>query len=351
MNFELDVDLARPGGFRLQLQARCESHALAVVGPSGAGKSTLLAALAGALRARRGERLSLRLDGRERAGAALHARRVGWVRQDPLLFPHLNVRRNLLFARPEADPAEVIDALALAPLLERAPRHLSGGEQRRVALGRALLADPELLLLDEPFSGLDALGRRRALGLLRELRERFGVPLVLVSHVPEDVVGLCDHALRLEAGRLVDQGDAVAVLRAGETNVDNHFRAQVLDAHTVDYDGVRLHLALPPDARGELRVACSAHDILLARTAPQAVSARNVFATTVAALHSTGGGVLVELARPRLLVTLTHSAVDELQLAPGVELVALLKATALVVLGSASSAVRHADAAPVAAKP
>jgi len=330
-----DVALSMSG--RLDVAFACTTDALAIVGPSGAGKSSLLDGLAGVAPGRG----HVRLDGHDVRGVPLERRRVGYLTQDALLFPHLSVAENLAFspravqAHDVLDSGDVVEALHLGPLLERRPRHLSGGERRRVALARALLSAPEILLLDEPFAGLDAQRRRDALSIVQSVRRRFGMPMVLVSHVPEEIVGVAEYALRLEQGRLVAEGPAPSVLRSGETRVDNHLQGEVLDDHRVRVGGRELVAALPAGLAGDVRLACFAHDILLARERPQAISARNVFPARVASLVDAGDAVLVELDAPRLVATLTPAAVAELDLAPGREIFALLKATSLCYLGPA----------------
>ena len=191
----LDVDLAvQLGALRLAVRMQTTSRAIALVGPSGAGKSTALRILAGLERRAVG---TLRFDGETWAGPGIfvppHRRRVGWVPQDSCLFPHLSVAGNLAYARPTASAVrEMAERLGLGPLLDRRPRNLSGGERQRVALGRALLAGPRLLLLDEPFAALDeALRTRLAAELAALCRER-ALPFVVVSHRASEVEILAD---------------------------------------------------------------------------------------------------------------------------------------------------------------
>lgn len=344
MKFDLALSVTRPQGFRLEVSWRGETDALALVGPSGSGKSTVLGLLAGVERAAG----HIALDGVEQSGTPLHRRCLGYVTQDALLFPHLSVAQNLRYSprarRPDDSGVrgnDVIDALHLGELLDRKPRHLSGGERRRVALARALMSAPRLLLLDEPFAGLDAIRRRDALSVLRHVRARFGTPVVLVSHVPEEIVGLADHALRLDGGRVVASGAAASVLRAGETRVDNHLTGKVLSDHAgnVEVDGCVLATAVPPGVTGSVRLACFAHDVLLATQRPHGLSARNILETEITRLEHAGDAVLVHLARPRLVATLTPDAVRDLSLdqclEAGTRVFALLKATSISYLGPA----------------
>jgi molybdate transport system ATP-binding protein len=195
--------------FALELDAELACRTTALCGPSGAGKTSVLELVAGLRRPRRGR---VELDGELLFDAGSHVdvpprrRRVGYVPQDLALFPHLTVRGNLLYARPQPAPAmrhRVIEVLEIEALLERAVGTLSGGERRRVALGRALLSAPRLLLLDEPLSGLEARLKERILVYLRRVRDELRTPLLLVSHDPGEVEALCEEALLLERGRLV----------------------------------------------------------------------------------------------------------------------------------------------------
>lgn len=184
-----------------------------VVGPSGAGKTTLLRLIAGVLRPGRGHvRLgtTVLVDTGARLWCPPHRRRVGYVAQQPRLFPHLSVRNNLRYAQWCAPTPlsvrwdEVVELLDLTHLLRRGPRTLSGGEQQRVALGRALLAAPRLLLLDEPLASVDVDRRDEILPYLDRVRIESGLPMIHVTHTLADVVGRADAILRLHNGRLED---------------------------------------------------------------------------------------------------------------------------------------------------
>ncbi|HOV57376.1 MAG TPA: ATP-binding cassette domain-containing protein [Rhodanobacteraceae bacterium] len=205
---ELALRLRR-ADFELELDWRAASRAVALFGPSGCGKTTTLLAIAGLRRPQSGR---IVLDGRVLFDAAAGidlppaARRLGVVFQDSRLFPHLNVRDNLLFGRlarggGAASFDAVVHLLSLGALLARRPRQLSGGEARRVALGRALLADPQALLLDEPLTGLHREARDELLRYLRALRAEVDLPLILVSHQPEEVAALAQQVLLLNDGR------------------------------------------------------------------------------------------------------------------------------------------------------
>ncbi|MEM9762292.1 MAG: ATP-binding cassette domain-containing protein [Pseudomonadota bacterium] len=204
----LDLD-HRLGGFSLSVELTLPARGIiGLIGRSGSGKSTLFSCLAGHQRPARG---NIALNGRtlfssaKRIDVAPSARRVGIVFQEGLLFPHMSIARNLAYGargRSSAFWDEVIGILELAPLLRARPGRLSGGERQRVAIGRALLAEPELLLLDEPVSALDAGLKARTLDLISRVQVRTGVPMILISHSPEEVRRLCDTVVTLQDGHV-----------------------------------------------------------------------------------------------------------------------------------------------------
>jgi molybdate transport system ATP-binding protein len=329
MKLEVDARVRRPGGFTLEASVRCDAEAVGVVGPSGSGKTTFLEAVAGI---EPGARVVL--DGADCSALPIHRRDVGYVTQDALLFPHLSVRANLSYSPRASALGDVPIALGIEPLLDRMPRHLSGGERRRVALARAILSRPRVLLLDEPFAGLDEPRRRDALSLLNDVRTRYRIPLILVSHLADEIIGLTDWAVRLEDGRVVAHGPSASVLRASETRIDNYFTGTVTGPHQVRVGPWELSVLLPDSLTGDVRLACYAHDILLAATVPDGISARNCLPARVASLVAAGSTALVTLDTPPLRVLVTDEAVASLGLKPGSGVFAIIKATSIVVLGS-----------------
>jgi molybdate transport system ATP-binding protein len=328
LRFEIEARVRRASGFTLEAAIDCAARSLGLVGPSGSGKSTLLDAIAGI---EPGARVVL--DGVDCSADPLERRRVGYVTQDALLFPHLTVRENLLYS-PNADgPGEIPAALGIARLLDRMPRNLSAGERRRVAVGRAILSRPRVLLLDEPFAGLDETRRREAMSWLHRIRGRTDLPMVLVSHLGDEIVGLTDWTIRLEEGRVVDSGPSASVLRASETRIDNYLTGVVVGPGRVLVDGVDLAAVVPADASGGARLACYAHDVLLAAEVPRGISARNVFPVRVSSVVRAGEAFLVEVGKPALRALLTAEAVERLGLRQGSDAVAVVKATSLVYLG------------------
>lgn len=213
MRIDLDLKL-RHGRSSFDYHLDLESQSLALCGPSGAGKSTLLRLLAGLERPASG-RLRLGdqvlVDTQRGVWEPAWRRRIALLHQDARLFPHLKVRANLLYARRVNPAAEqmlprVVRLLEIEQLLERWPRHLSGGESRRVALAQALLAGPRLLLLDEPFEGLDRRLRSQILPFVRLVQSELGLPLMVVSHRLDELMGLCQQVAVIDAGQVAACG-------------------------------------------------------------------------------------------------------------------------------------------------
>ncbi len=213
----LSVDVEKQlGDFRLNVGFEAGPGVTALFGPSGSGKTTLVNMIAGLVTPDRGCIIfddDVLFDSAARVNRPAHDRRIGYVFQDGRLFPHLSVAQNLDYGRwmrglPH-DPAEagrVIAMLDIAPLLQRRPGKLSGGERQRVAIGRALLAQPRLLLLDEPLASLDSARKSEILPYLVRLRDEAGIPMIYVSHNPEEVKRIAGTVVCLDGGQIAASG-------------------------------------------------------------------------------------------------------------------------------------------------
>lgn len=210
----LSLDIRhRQGSFDLSFAAEIGPGLTALGGPSGAGKTTVLKIVAGLIRPQIGRVAfgeTVFADAARGLWLPPYQRRCGVVFQEARLFPHLTVRQNLVYGQwfnrrfgPGAALPDIVDLLGIAPLLDRPPANLSGGEAQRVALGRALLSNPRLLLMDEPLSALDTARKDEILPYLERVRDSAGVPILYVSHAQSEIDRLANRVLRLEAGRLL----------------------------------------------------------------------------------------------------------------------------------------------------
>jgi molybdate transport system ATP-binding protein len=341
----------RRGAFELAADFASDATVIAAFGPSGAGKSTLLRVIAGLERPESGR---IEVGGRALlatdvgVSVPVEDREIGYVAQDPLLFPHLSVRRNLLFgarrARREArgfDFAEVVGLLEIAGLLERGVGGLSGGEKRRVALGRALLSGPRLLLLDEPFAGLDVRLRLRIFPLLRRVFEQFKVPALLVTHSRTEVLALAQDAVVLDRGRQVRFGPARSVLDDAEVlpleedaSIENVIDGVVL-AHD-DAAGLTTVALLPTQQKVQvplarttpgrrLLLAFPSEDVIVATSRPVGLSVRTVLESRVVGLREALGGWFVD-TESGIVARVSHAAKRELGLDVGRAVFLLVKA-------------------------
>lgn len=286
------------GAFALAAEFDAPTTGITVVfGPSGAGKSMLLSTIAGLHRLEAGR---ISLNGRVLEDVAAkervspHRRGIGLVFQDARLFPHLSVRGNLRYAerrRPADRAAPVVDEIAvqldIANLLDRAVRNLSGGERGRVALARALVSAPELLLLDEPFAALDGKRRRAFLVMLRDISNRSKLPMMVVTHQIEDAAELADHVVALKDGAVLAHGTASGVMRRQEF-------VGLLDRRDI---GARVDASAIPGGPAGNGVWIRADNVLVAAETPRGLSARNVWEGHIASIfREPDGSALVSLA-------------------------------------------------------
>ena len=353
---KLEVAIERQlGGFALEARFASEGGVTALFGRSGSGKTSVLNAIAGLLRPERGR---IALDGEPLFDAAArvdlpaHRRRVGYVFQEGRLLPHLDVRQNLLYGRRFAGRSgageleRIVALLGLATLLERRPYDLSGGEKQRVAIGRALLSEPRLLLMDEPLAALDAPRKAEILYYVERLRDELGVPIVYVSHALDEVVRLADTLVVMSEGRVLDSG------AVGETMARMELRpflgrfegGAVIEARVAEHD-LEMGLARLEFAGGTLyapdvdalvgervRVRIRARDVSLALERPRSISVLNVIAGTVAAVGVASGASLdvqLDVGGAALIARITRKSATALRLAPGSSVYALVKSVAI----------------------
>lgn len=332
---------ARYPAFELAAEAAWDAPCAALFGPSGAGKSTVVEALLGLRPEVAGE---VELAGRRLDGVPPHERRLGWAPQDAALFEHMTVRANLDFAvgagGDAGAAAEAVEALEIGALLDRPADRLSGGERSRVALARALAARPRFLLLDEPLASLDRPLRSRVLPFLEGLARERGLPCLVVTHDPLEVLALASHVFVLEGGRVVQDGaprevfaSAAAFGSLAALGAENRFPVEVVERGpgtlvVATPAGQRLALVRVAGFPEPREVAVRAEDVVLATEEPRGVSTRNVFRATVTALEELGGQVDVHLehAGEAWCAKLTGEAVAAMGLGRGVEVVVLVKA-------------------------
>lgn len=336
----------RFGDFALDVTFEAGPGVTALYGRSGAGKTTIVNAVAGLLRP---DQARITLDGTRFDTLRVHKRRVGYVFQDARLFPHLSVADNLDYAgrygARAKDRPRIIEMLGIGALLDRRPATLSGGEKQRVALGRALLSDPRLLLMDEPLAALDAPRKAEILPYLDRLKAETGVPILYVSHAVDEVARLADHMVLLAQGRVARAGplfevmaDPAAVPLLGVRAAGAVLRGRVT-AHGADglstlalsAGSIQL-LGVQAPVGAEVRLRVLAQDVLLSLQEPQGLSAQNILPVTITAIRSgdgPGAAIALDAGGDALLARVTGRAVTRMGLAEGQKLFAVIKATSV----------------------
>ncbi len=355
MSVEVDIR-HRLGAFTLDAQFTTQGRLTALFGHSGAGKTSLVNIIAGLLRPDRGR---VAIDGRvlvDTASGAFvprHRRRIGYVFQEPRLFPHLSVRQNLLYGNwftPGRERREsfdrVVELLGIGALLGRRPGLLSGGEKQRVAIGRALLASPRLLLMDEPLAALDDARKAEILPYIERLRDASQVPIVYVSHSVAEVTRLASTIVLLADGRVAASGPVPQVMaRMDLLPLTGRCEAGAVIEMRVAAHDERYQLTTVRSAAGELRlpridlaigaavrVRILARDVVLGLDPPKGLSALNVLAGRIAEIGAPDGpiaDVRVELNGAMLLAQVTRLTLDRLDLTPGRPVFAIIKTVAI----------------------
>ncbi len=335
--FALDVDLNLPPGLTV------------LFGRSGSGKSTIIKAVAGLLKP---DTARIVLQNRTLAdtdrGIWLppNQRGLGVIFQEGRLFPHLSVKQNLLYGHRSGhgtDFDRVVEMLGIAPLLTRRPRGLSGGEQQRVAIGRALLAGSGVILADEPLAALDEARKAEILPYFEQLRDQ-SCPILYVTHSPAEVARLATHVIVLDNGRVQREGSAADILGdpdlvpAGIRAVGAVLEARVARHHEdglteLDAGGIALFLPRVATAPGTLiRIRIAAQEVILSRQRPEGLSALNILPGQVDSIRAGDGpGALVALQTPagRVLARVTRRSAEALALTQGVACYAIVKTVAI----------------------
>ncbi|MGD9841784.1 MAG: molybdenum ABC transporter ATP-binding protein [Steroidobacteraceae bacterium] len=354
----LSVQLTkRRGDFNLSLEfSTPESGVIALFGHSGCGKSTAVNLLAGLLHPDAGHiKLdnAVLLDTTQRINLPAEQRRIGYVFQNARLFPHYTVAGNLRYGLRRANSVasnftfdSIVELLGLGNFLSRRPAQLSGGEQQRVALGRALLSQPRLLLLDEPLASLDLARREEVLPYLERIRDQLKIPMVYVSHQFEEVLRLATHVVLMKQGQVLAQGDLPSIsmqpalreligadaLGAVVEGVVQHLDhdnglAQVTIGHgQINVDVQTLQVGQ------QVRLQLLARDLILALAQPRGLSVRNMLQGVIAQLMPDDGHamlVTIDIGGVNLLARVTTSAATELQLHIGQSIWTLVKSVTL----------------------
>ncbi|MGY5809427.1 molybdenum ABC transporter ATP-binding protein [Rhizobium sp. LEGMi198b] len=353
----LTVDIRhRLGAFSLEAAFTSDGGVTALFGRSGSGKTSIIRIIAGLIQPDHGR---VDLDGTVLADTDAqvfvprHRRRFGYVFQEARLFPHLSVQQNLNYGRwfaPKSGHSEsfdgVVDLLGIAALLDRRPAKLSGGEKQRVAIGRALLSSPRLLLMDEPLAALDEARKAEILPYLERLRDETKVPIIYVSHSIAEVARLANRVVVLRDGKVEATGPAVEIFSqlSGPQAIDRREAGVLLEGRVEHID--REHrltivalkaakLFVPGEAAGigkTVRVHIPARDVMLATARPEGLSALNILEGRVLALGTAADGtveVKVDCGGDTVLARITQFSSERLGLRIGLPIHAVIKTVAL----------------------
>jgi molybdate transport system ATP-binding protein len=354
MTIEVDVT-HQLGTFTLDVRFASEGRLTALFGQSGSGKTSLVNIISGLIRPDRGRVMingTALVDTANGIFVPTWRRRIGYVFQEGRLFPHLTVRQNLTFGRRFRPTEErevrletVVKLLGIGDLLQRRPGALSGGEKQRVAIGRAFLSSPRLLLMDEPLAALDEARKEEIEPYIETLRDEYDIPIVYVSHSLKEVSRLANAVVVLKRGEVVATGDPADVLsRAELVPHDAVEEAGALIAARIFGHDTRFNLTTLESGAGPLRVPhldlpvgtsvrvrLRARDVMVATAAPVGLSALNIFPGYVVALRQSGEDVevVIDCNDVRVAARLTRKSVDTLGLAPGMPVYAIVKAVTM----------------------
>ena len=351
----LKVDIRHQlGAFSVEAAFAADKGVTALFGRSGSGKTSLINIIAGLMRPDGGQ-LSFNgdvlFDGANRTFVPAHRRRFGYVFQEARLFPHLSVRRNLGYGRwfsrsspGGADFSRVVDLLGVGALLDRAPANLSGGEKQRIAIGRALLSNPRLLLMDEPMAALDEERKAEILPYLERLRDEADIPIIYVSHSVAEVARLATKVIILENGRVSASGDAATILSQPSSTISRREAGAVLDGIVERTDAdhqitvirtgtAEIRVPQLDAATGKrVRLQIAARDVMLATSRPEGLSALNILPATIAGIGEPAQGMVdirLDCGDVTIVSRITVLSRDVLGLQTGKPVHAIIKSVAL----------------------
>jgi len=353
----IDVDVTLTvGTFTLSVAFQNDRGLTALFGQSGSGKSLTLSLLSGLRRPNQGHILvggQVLVDTEKKIFVPPHRRRIGVVFQDSYLFPHFSVRQNLLFGRwfaprdaKRIDFDAVVETLGIGPLLNRQPQRLSGGERQRVAIGRALLSCPQLLLFDEPLAALDHARKLEILPLIEKLRDEFDIPMIYVSHAMDEVVRLARYVVLLEDGKVKTIGTPEEVFGQAATQItlSRLERSSILTMEVGERDehydltplchpsGTIWLMSFPGNIGDKVHVLINAIDVAISIEKPKGLSMQNMLQGTVGNIHREGAAVMIEImlnGEGKIFAMISQRAFDQLQLEKDKPVFALMKSTAL----------------------
>lgn len=344
----------RLGTFSVEAAFSSDHGVTALFGRSGSGKTSLINIIAGLLRPDSGRIAfngDILVDSDMRIFVPPHRRRFGYVFQEARLFPHMSVRRNLTYGRwftrklgdgPDFD--RIVELLGVETLLGRAPANLSGGEKQRIAIGRALLSNPRLLLMDEPLAALDEQRKAEILPYLERLRDETNIPIVYVSHSVSEVARLANRVIVLENGRLSASGDAATILSQPSTAVSRRDAGAVIDGvvGTADAEhqitsihagNAEIRVPYLDAGRGKtVRLQIAARDVMLATTKPEGLSALNILPATIIEIGDAMQGMVdirLDCGGVTIVSRITVLSRDMLALKVGKPVHAIIKSVAL----------------------
>lgn len=341
-------------GFSMAVDFEAPAGITVLFGRSGAGKTTIINAVAGLVKPDQGRVVAddwVLFDTKQGRWTPPHQRRLGYIFQDARLFPHLTVQQNLNYGRwfaPKSelreDFAKIVEMLGIGPLLGRKPTALSGGEKQRVAIGRALLACPKIILADEPLAALDEQRKAEILPYFERIRDEVSVPILYVSHSASEVARIATSVVALDAGRIARQGPAADVLSdptvtpIGVRSAGAMLEARVKEHHsdgltTLDAEGSSLLIPQVNHPPGTpLRIWIEAQDVMLATQRPEGISALNVLEVSVREVRiGAGPGAMVQVSfgNALILARVTRRSAAALDLQPGRKIFAVLKAVSV----------------------